>query len=160
MHVLSGCILGSEKPELAIDIPPAYRNAGARPYAALPTYEWWRGFRSRELTALIDEAQQANLDIAAAVGRILQADAQARLAGAPLLPNVDLAGDASRSRSSRTTGSAGSDGLTRVGNRSERVTYSASLLASYEIDFWGKNRAALRAAEENAVASRFNREVV
>ena len=32
--------------------------------------------------------------------------------------------------------------------------------ASYEIDFWGKNRAALRAAEENAVASRYNREVV
>ena len=64
MHVLSGCILGSERPELAIDIPPAYRNAGAKPYAALPTYQWWRGFRSRELTALIDEAQQGNLDIA------------------------------------------------------------------------------------------------
>ena len=40
------------------------------------------------------------------------------------------------------------------------MTYTASLPASYEIDFWGKNRAALRAAEENAVASRFNREVV
>src|SRR6187549_155427 len=71
VHVLSGCILGSEKPELAVDIPLAYRNAGAKPYSALPTYEWWRGFRSRELTAMIDEAQQANLDIAAAVGRIL-----------------------------------------------------------------------------------------
>ena len=160
MHVLSGCILSSEKPELAIDIPPAYRNAGAKPYAALPTYQWWRGFRSRELTALIEEAQQANLDIAAAVGRILQADAQARLAGAPLLPNLDLGGDASRSRSSRTTSGSGSDGITRISSRSERVTYSASLQASYEIDFWGKNRAALRAAEENAVASRFNREVV
>src|SRR4029079_6708924 len=31
---------------------------------------------------------------------------------------------------------------------------------SYEIDFWGKNRAAMRAAEELAVASRFDREVV
>ena len=80
----------------------------AKPYAALPTYEWWRGFRSRELTAMIDEAQQGNLDIAAAVGRILQADAQARLAGAPLLPTVDLRGDAARSRASRTTSSGGS----------------------------------------------------
>jgi NodT family efflux transporter outer membrane factor (OMF) lipoprotein len=155
--MLSGCILGSEKPELAVDIPAAYRNAGSKPRAALPTYEWWRGFRSRELTALIDEAQQANLDIAAAVGRILQADAQARLAGAPLLPNVDLGADAVRTRASRTTGSTA--GL-NVGGRSERVSYSTSLSASYEIDFWGKNRAALRAAEENAVASRFNREVV
>jgi NodT family efflux transporter outer membrane factor (OMF) lipoprotein len=153
--MLSGCILGSEKPELAVEIPPAYRNAGPKPYAALPTYEWWRGFRSRELTALIDEAQVANLDIAAAVGRILQADAQARLAGAPLLPNVDLDSNAVRSRSSRAAGSS-----TNTGGRSERVVYSASLAASYEIDFWGKNQAGLRAAEENAVASRFNREVV
>jgi NodT family efflux transporter outer membrane factor (OMF) lipoprotein len=159
VHVLSGCILGPEKPELAIDIPPAYRHAGARPYAALPTYQWWQGFRSRELTALIEEAQQANLDIAAAVGRILQADAQARLAGAPLLPNVDLNADAVRSRASRST-RAGAGEATVPGGRSERVTYSTSLSASFEIDFWGKNRAALRAAEENAVASRFGREVV
>jgi NodT family efflux transporter outer membrane factor (OMF) lipoprotein len=37
---------------------------------------------------------------------------------------------------------------------------SASLSASYEIDFWGKNRATRRAAEETAVATRFDREVV
>src|SRR3954451_1574903 len=109
VHVLSGCILGTEKPELAVEIPAVYRNAGPKPYAALPTYEWWRGFRSRELTAMILEAQQANLDIAAAVGRILQADAQARLAGAPLLPNVDLNADASRSRSSKTLGGSGTN---------------------------------------------------
>ena len=34
------------------------------------------------------------------------------------------------------------------------------LNASYEIDFWGKNRAALRSAEFAAVASRFDREVI
>jgi len=164
VQMLSGCILGSEKPELAVDIPPAYRNAGSKPYAALPTYEWWKRFRSRELTGLVEEAQQANLDIAAAVARILQADAQARLAGAPLLPNVDLNADATRSRSSKTlsgttTNAAGATVVTS-GGRTERVTYTTSLSASYEIDFWGKNRAALRAAEENAVASRFSREVV
>ncbi len=32
--------------------------------------------------------------------------------------------------------------------------------ASFELDFWGKNRAALQAAEADAVASRFDREVV
>jgi len=40
------------------------------------------------------------------------------------------------------------------------VNYSASLSASYELDFWGKNREALQAAEETAVATRFDREVV
>ena len=34
------------------------------------------------------------------------------------------------------------------------------MTASYEIDFWGKNRSAMRAAEEGAVANRYDREVV
>ena len=35
-----------------------------------------------------------------------------------------------------------------------------ALTASYEIDFWGKNRALSRAAQETAVATRFAKEVV
>ena len=54
--------------------------------------DWWHGFRSRELTEIIDNANVANLDIAAAVARIVQADAQSRIAGAALLPQVDLNG--------------------------------------------------------------------
>src|SRR5581483_4900682 len=154
--LLSGCILGSEKPELAVDIPAAYLAAGRAPDAALPSVTWWRQFRSPELSALIEEAQVANFDIAAAVGRILQADAQARIAGAPLLPSVDLNASGTRSRASQATSSSGTSG----GGPSERTVYSASLSASYEIDFWGKNQAALRAAEETAVASRFDRETV
>jgi NodT family efflux transporter outer membrane factor (OMF) lipoprotein len=156
VHMLSGCILGSEKPELAVDIPPAYRAGGRAPDAALPSLTWWRGFRSAELSALIEEAQIANFDIAAAVGRILQADAQSRIAGAPLLPKVDLNADVTRSRASQATSSSG----TSSSGPSERTLHSVSLSASYEIDFWGKNQAALRAAEETALASRFDREVV
>ncbi len=52
----------------------------------LPTLDWWRGFGSPELTALMEEAQRVNLDIAAAVARFKQADALARQAGAALLP--------------------------------------------------------------------------
>jgi NodT family efflux transporter outer membrane factor (OMF) lipoprotein len=36
----------------------------------------------------------------------------------------------------------------------------AVLNASYEIDFWGKNRAISEAAQENAIASRFDRDTV
>ena len=62
-----------------------------------------------------------------------------------------------RRRYSRTSGSS-SSGLTNGGR--EVVNYSASLSASYELDFWGKNRDAAQAAEETAVASRFDRDVV
>jgi multidrug efflux system outer membrane protein len=153
--MLTGCSFLTERSELAIDIPPGYRAGNGD--TAPPALDWWRGFRSAELTALIEEAQIANFDIAAAIARIEQADAQSKISGAALLPNVDLAANATRSRGSRATGPGGS---TVTGGRSERATYQVALNASYEIDFWGKNRAISRAAEETAVATRFDRDVV
>jgi multidrug efflux system outer membrane protein len=143
---LAGCLL-TDKPEPGLDIPQAYDRSSPNPAvaeAALPPLDWWRGFRSRELTEIIEETRSANLDIAAAVARIVQADAQARIAGSALLPVVNLNGDATRAHAAETN------------SRS----VSATLNASYEIDFWGKNRSALRAAEQSAAASRFDREVV
>ena len=153
---LGGCLLSVDTPEPGLDIPESFDRGPRNPVvaeAAVPSLDWWRKFRSRELTAIIEEARDANLDIAAAVARIVQADAQARIAGAALLPSVDLNADASRSRSSQTLGGGSSGG-------SEHDNLQGTLNASYEIDFWGKNRAAQRAAEETAVASRYDREVV
>jgi outer membrane protein, multidrug efflux system len=155
---LGGCWINGTPPEPGLDIPAAYSAGSKTPSvanAATPSLDWWRGFRSHELTDIIDNANAANLDVAAAVARIVQADAQSRITGAALLPTVDLNGNATRSRSSQTT-----SGSTTSFGGSERDNLSASLTASYEIDFWGKNRAALRSAEELAVASRFDREVV
>jgi outer membrane protein, multidrug efflux system len=157
---LGGCLLTGDKPQPALDIPPAYtfgpRKAAAAE-AAVPPLDWWRAFRSRELTEIIEAACEGNLDIAAAVARIVQADATARITGAALLPTVDLNGSASRIRTSRTTTVGGTTGS--LGG-SERDLLSTSLTASYEIDFWGKNRSAVRRDEELAVASRYASEVV
>ncbi len=161
MLPLGGCLL-TDKPEPGLDIPQAYDGASKNPVvaeAALPPLDWWHSFHSRELTELIEEARASNLDIAAAVARIVQADAQSRIAGAPLLPSIQANGEASRSQSSKTIGLGNGQPFVdtgfRVGNN-----LLASLSASYEIDFWGKNRAAMRAAEELAVFSRYDREVV
>ena len=102
----------------------------------------------------MEEAQTVNLDIAAATARFIQADAQARVAGAALLPSLNGTGQEAYSR---TSGSSAS-GLTNGGR--EVVNYQASLSASYELDFWGKNRDAAQAAEETAIANRFDRDVV
>jgi NodT family efflux transporter outer membrane factor (OMF) lipoprotein len=151
--VLSGCI-SIDRPDLDIDIPGFYRAAPSLPRAAPPALDWWRGFRSPELTKLIEEAQTANFDVAAAVARILQADAQSKVAGAALLPAIDFSGNATRTRSSQTLSSGGGSG------GSERVSYNLALNASYEIDFWGKNRALSRAAQNTAIAARFDRDTV
>ncbi len=151
----SGCLLTADLPDPALDVPSGYKASGANnPLDAPPTLDWWRGFRSGELTMLMEEAQTVNLDIAAATARFIQADAQARVAGAPLFPSLSGTGQEAYSR---TSGSS-SSGLTNGGR--EVVNYQASLSASYELDFWGKNRNAAQAAEETAVATRFDRDVV
>lgn len=156
-------MLSSDKPEPGLDIPQAYSAGPKSPKvaeAAVPSLDWWRGFRSRELTEIIEEAREANLDIAAAVARIVQADANSRIVGSALLPAINFNADGSRNQASKTTGLG--NGQPFIDNNGFRVsnTLSTTLSASYEIDFWGKNRAALRAYEEAAVASRFDREVV
>jgi NodT family efflux transporter outer membrane factor (OMF) lipoprotein len=151
---LSGCILTSDLPNPALDVPPAYQ-APKDARAPAPKLDWWRGFRSRELTTLMEEAGDVNFDIAAAAARIRQADAQARIAGAALLPTLSGGLDASRSQSSISGGSGGVTGGARI-----RDNLSASLAASYQIDFWGQNRDALLAAEVTADASRFDHDVV
>src|SRR6187397_3498608 len=133
---LGGCLLAGDKPEPGLNIPPAYSAGPRNPAAAdaaIPPLDWWRGFRSRELTEIIEEARAANLDIAAAVARIVQADATSRVAGAALLPIVDLNGSATRQRASQSGGGGvvGASGVVAGSSgSSERVAYSASLSAS------------------------------
>jgi outer membrane protein, multidrug efflux system len=145
VQILSGCMFGTERPDLALSAPPGYRATRGDVHAAVPALDWWRGFRSAELTRFIEEAQTESFDIGAAIGRILQADAQSKIASAPLLPTAAFAGTGARLKSA---------GLP------ERGDYRVVLNAAYEMDFWGKNRAFSLAAEENAVVARFSKEVV
>jgi NodT family efflux transporter outer membrane factor (OMF) lipoprotein len=150
---LSGCILGTERPDLNLDMSATYRAAphGAAD-AAVPAVDWWRGFRSSELTSLMDAAQLYNLDIAVAIAEIVQADAQVGVSGAPLLPSVTGNASAERQHFGAQSGATGAG--------STFSQFNTNLTASYMLDFWGKNRATLYAAEENATVSRYNKEVV
>src|SRR5215468_9425428 len=151
MMVASGC-LEIDKPELALDIPDSYKTAHGPAEAATPALDWWRSFKSRELTSLMEQAITANFDIAVAIAQIMQADAQVRIAGAPLLPTIDYNASDTAAKASQLAGRATGSPFSRL--------YATSLSASYIIDFWGKNRAALNAAIETSIASRYNREVV
>ena len=163
--VLSGCILGTERPGLNLEVPAAYRAAPkSNADAAVPALDWWRGFRSAELTALMDAAQNNNLDIAVAIAQIVQADAQVGVSGAPLLPSLsgNFSADHEHFGPQASTGGSlgGGSGGGLGGGGTTFNQFSTGLTASYMLDFWGKNRATLHAAEENATVSRYNREVV
>lgn len=109
---------------------------------------WWQTFGRPELIDVIQAAGSDNQNIAAAVARVQQADARARVAGAPLLPQV--AGTANASRQSRLGGNAQAAG----------AVYSTGVAASYEVDFWGRNRAVRDSAVALQRASRYDRDTL
>jgi multidrug efflux system outer membrane protein len=136
----SSCALQAEKPAAPV-VPPAFEQAASGD-APWPDGTWYHGFASQELDSLVALAQDKSLDVAAAAARVKQADARARQAGAALLPQVDANG-------SGTQFAGGTHGTT-----AHELDWSAVLSASYEIDFWGKNRAASNSANALVNASR------
>jgi outer membrane protein, multidrug efflux system len=143
----SGCAISTTAP-LPRDLPDAFENSAANRSAQWPAQEWYRDFSSDELDAFVDTAVKNNADLGAARARVLQADARARAAGAALLPSVDGAGNANylAGHSSQGTG--------------HELDWSAMLTASYEVDFWGRNRATADSARLLAGASRAERDAV
>jgi multidrug efflux system outer membrane protein len=134
--------------------PPPPPVTPASTIAAWPSAEWWRGFGSPQLNDLIAQAQQANDDIGAAVARVRQADAQAQIAGAPLLPAIGVSADATRQRQ-QPSGSAAPGAQPASYNQ-----FGVQASASYQLDFWGKNRAVSNAARFTATATRYDHATV
>jgi outer membrane protein, multidrug efflux system len=129
------------------DIPPAFENVSATG-GQWPAQQWYRDFGSDELNTFIDTAAETNSDLAAARARVTQADARARQAGAAILPSVDA----------NATGNYLSGHSSQGGGH--EFDWSAMLSASYEVDFWGKNRATADSARLLAGGSRAERDAV
>jgi outer membrane protein, multidrug efflux system len=147
---LAACSVGPAYKRPDIPPPAVWREAPPNDAAAIwPSADWWHGFGSQTLDDLIAEAQRSNDDLAVAIARVEEADAQARIAGAALLPSVDLGADATRQRAQ----------VSGVGPETFN-SFSPVLSASYELDFWGKNRALRAAARATALASRYDKETV
>ena len=149
---LAGCDMGPAYHPLSGPVPDAFKATpgGA---ALWPDDTWWRGFGSADLNGLIDTARARNLDIAAAIARTRQADAQLRIAGAPLLPTLSGTAGANGQHQGAGTSSA-------IGRARDIRSYNIGLNAAYELDFWGKNAASRQAAVATALFSRFDRQTV
>jgi NodT family efflux transporter outer membrane factor (OMF) lipoprotein len=139
--LVAGCSFGPDyrRPEVAL--PAAWEEQGDAG-SVWPDPLWWRGFANPELSRIIADATAANFDLAAALARIQQAEAQAQIAGASLYPSVTAGAGAARTRADRGSGSS----------------FSAGLLAAYQVDLFGANAAARSAALARVEASRFDRE--
>ena len=128
--------------------PAAFEHATGARGASWPAQDWYRGFGSDELNDFVDQAARDNTDLTGARERVAQADARARQSGAAILPKVSLDGNATYLSGHSQQGSG------------HELDWFAMLSASYEVDFWGKNRATANAARLEAGASRAERDTV
>ncbi len=104
---------------------------------------WWRSFRDPVLDQLIDEAQRVNPNVRTAGLRIMEARAQLGIAGSTLAPQVQQA-----------TGEVLGVGEHRPGAPdTSAVTAGVGARISWELDFWGKFRRSIEAADASYLAS-------
>ncbi|WP_150049254.1 MULTISPECIES: efflux transporter outer membrane subunit [Methylomonas] len=125
------------------DVPEAWHYA-QNDAAALLDPGWWRAFADPELEALISHALAYNNDLAAATRRVEQARAQAKLAGADLLPGIG------------TTASL-TDRHNDAGDTQRKF---AQISIAYEVDLWGANRAKRDAGRARWLSTIFARDAL
>jgi NodT family efflux transporter outer membrane factor (OMF) lipoprotein len=110
---------------------------------------WWERFGDPELTAAIEEALAHNRDLAASAARVEAARALAEIAGAGRRPQLGLNASAARRKQIFV-------GLPLPGGgplESTSENYGVSLDLSWELDLWGRLKAARNAADADLAAS-------
>ena len=128
--------------------PPAMRSASEYAAsasltptgAAWPDKGWWLRYNDAQLDQLIEEGIAGSPDIEVAAARFRTAEGFAQQAGAATLPSIDAFATSEFSKQDGTK-------LLSKGN--------AGLSLSFDLDLWGKNRAALAAATSDAEAAGF-----
>jgi multidrug efflux system outer membrane protein len=155
---LAGCMVGPDYQRPQTPLPTTYADAptanASAPTSSTTTVraDWWTLYDDPTLNDLVATALSENLDVAAAVAKIEEFDADLREANAALFPEIDLGGTAARSRSS---GAVAAPQSIRVSN-----DLRIALSTSFEIDFWGRLRRLLESARAQVLATHYAKDVV
>ncbi|SDU06201.1 outer membrane protein, multidrug efflux system [Verrucomicrobium sp. GAS474] len=169
---LAGCAVGPDyrQPDLAAQLPAAPSSSPSTPSAftdangqewrtAAPADEasrgpWWTRFNDPELDRIEAEVVARNQDLRAALARVDQARATARMKGAAFLPEVDANGKAERERLGANTPQLRQFSFPGVTVPSATLnSFTMTLDLSYEVDLWGRVRRSFESARAQAQAS-------
>ncbi|GGC10662.1 RND transporter [Oxalicibacterium flavum] len=145
---LSACAGHIEATRPDVALPQTWMEASSG-NAALQR-DWWRGFQSEELSALIEDAQATNPTLLIAAERVTQAEITARSAGASLFPLLTVSADTGTGRVK--------SGTATVGGWAKSESSGASLQVNYEVDVWGRVAATAASANASLDATRFDLE--
>lgn len=147
--LIGGCDLAPIYAPPTVALSASYKEAPAPGDVALdPSGQWWRSFKDRALDDLETQIEAANPDLAAALAANDRARAYAAAAQAGLYPEIDAAGAFSYNKQSNNR---------PLRSASQPTYYGANQIgvqvASYEVDFWGRVRDLVKAANAQAEAS-------
>lgn len=154
--ILVGCVAEPEagtSPEMraASSFSNAETLARIPSSTAWPADDWWRAYADPQLTELIEEGLKDAPDVAIAVARLHSADGYRRQAHAALLPSVTGNANVGEAKQSYNEGIP-----PLFVPHGWNDTGLASLSLDFDIDLWGKNRAALRAATSDSAAAQLD----
>ena len=121
------------------------------PAADWPADRWWTAYGDPQLSAVMDQALAGSPTLAEAAARVRAAEGRALQARGATLPSLSASADPAEAKQSYNNGIP-ADFVPRGYNDTGR----ASLDLSYDLDLWGRNRAALKAATSEAEASRMD----
>jgi len=149
-----GCMVGPDYQRPSVDLPEKYASVAENGELKVRP-DWWMLYDDPVLNQLIASTLERNADIRLAVARIEEADANLREANAAFLPEIDLSGNANRTRSSTTMAVPVPAGVPAT-----RSDIRLALSTSFELDFWGRLRRTAESLRAQALGSRYARDVV
>jgi len=125
----------------------------AAPASDWPGDRWWDAYGDPQLSGLIDEALKGSPTLAQAEARLISASASTMVSRSATLPSIDGSGQVSETEASLIEGFP--PFIQQLLPRGYIDNGRLALDASYDLDLFGKNRAALKAAvsEEAATAA-------
>jgi NodT family efflux transporter outer membrane factor (OMF) lipoprotein len=151
---LAGCAavpkLG-EAPKLSPASAYASAQSFAAPDAAWPADRWWAAYGDPQLDRLMDEALAGSPSLAEAAARLRAAEARADVSRAAILPSLSANAQAAETKQSYNNGFPA-----QFVPQGYKDTGRATFDLSYDLDLWGRNRAALAAATSEAEAARMD----
>jgi len=121
------------------------------PQAQWPADKWWIAYGDPQLDRLMDEALAGSPSLAQAAARLRSAQARAEEARGATLPSLSANAQAAEVKQSYNFGFPRSF-LPQGYNDTGRAT----LDLAFDLDLWGKNRSALKAATSEAEAARMD----
>jgi len=134
------------KPE--VELPASWLDAERRELDTTPAelVEWWRVLNDPVLDELIDRAVANNNNLRIAGLRVLEAQARLGIAVGSQYPQVQVAtGDVTAVGTSENVAGSTTD--------TDTVQVNVGASASWELDFWGKFRRGIEAADTQMLAS-------